>query len=168
MSVRGLIWKEGDRWFGALVSDEGVVWLDWSASRDALKRKVAPYIGVQAGAAVRRNLERLRREMHEYLAGKRKRFTVPVVPQGTDFERRVWAALRSIPYGKSMSYGDLAAQIGKPRAARAVGQAAGKNPIPIIIPCHRLLASHGKIGGFTGGLEEKKKLLIHEGIVWVE
>jgi methylated-DNA-[protein]-cysteine S-methyltransferase len=168
MAVGGMIWKQGDRWFGVVVSDEGVVWLDWSSKPERLEKKLKNYPPVEMGAAARRNLERVRREINEYVAGKRKRFTVPVAPEGTDFQKSVWEALCKIPYGKSMSYGELAKQLGKPGAARAVGSAAGKNPVPIIIPCHRLIPTNCKLGGFSAGegIEDKKMLLELEGIEW--
>ena len=84
--------------------------------------------------------------------------------EGTAFQTSVWSALQEVPYGQAVSYGDLAEQIGKPKAARAIGGAVGKNPIPIIIPCHRVLAAGGKLGGFTGGTDIKKWFLAIEGI----
>jgi methylated-DNA-[protein]-cysteine S-methyltransferase len=168
MTMGGMVWRQGDRWFAALVSDEGVVWLEWSYDREKMEKRLAEYPTERVGAAVRRNLGRVMREVNEYMTGKRKRFTVQVAPEGTDFEKQVWGALTKIPYGKSMSYGELAKQIGMPGAARAVGSAAGKNPVPVIIPCHRLIAAEGKLGGFTMGVEEKKKLLELEGIEWEE
>jgi len=83
---------------------------------------------------------------------------------GTEFQKRVWNALRRVSLGKTKSYGEIAQAIGKPQAVRAVGGACGANPIPVLIPCHRVLAAHGKIGGFGGGLEWKCKLLVREGI----
>ncbi len=164
MTHGAMIWREGDRWYGAIASDAGVVLLIWSVDRDEVVRDLPDIADIQVGAAARRNLERLRRELHDYHEGTLKKFTIPVAPEGTKFQKEVWQNLCGIPYGKSMSYGDLAAQIGKPKAARAVGQAAGSNPVPILIPCHRLLASNGTIGGFAYGLDEKRRLLRHEGI----
>jgi methylated-DNA-[protein]-cysteine S-methyltransferase len=100
----------------------------------------------------------------EYFEGRRKAFTIPLDINGTPFHREVWRALLTIPYGKTKSYGQIAQQIGKPRAPRAVGQACGANPIPIIIPCHRVLTSTGKIGGYTGGIDIKNALLKLEGV----
>jgi O-6-methylguanine DNA methyltransferase len=85
---------------------------------------------------------------------------------GTEFQRRVWRALGKIPPGETLSYGELAAAIGRPKAARAVGAACGANPIPLLIPCHRVLAAGGRLGGFTAGLAWKRKLLEREGIQW--
>ncbi len=97
-------------------------------------------------------------EMEEYLSGSRKEFTVPVAPEGTDFQKEVWGAMQDIPYGSTATYGEIAKEIGRPGAARAVGMACGANPIPIIIPCHRVVASNG-IGGYSGGLAIKRRLL---------
>jgi len=168
MTQASMIWKEGERWYGAIASDEGVVMLLWSEDRLEIERGLPEIVDLKVGAAARRNLEKLRRELHEYHEGRLKKFTIQCAPEGTEFEKTVWKALQGIPYGKSTTYGELAKQIGKPEASRAVGHAAGKNPIPVIIPCHRLLASGGKIGGFLLGLEAKRKLLKHEGIEWEE
>jgi methylated-DNA-[protein]-cysteine S-methyltransferase len=103
------------------------------------------------------------RQLGEYFAGRRTVFDLPLVIRGTAFERTVWDALRAIPYGRTMSYGQLAASLGRPRAARAVGHASGSNPLPIIIPCHRLVGSRGELTGFGGGLPMKRRLLELEG-----
>lgn len=87
--------------------------------------------------------------------------------KGTDFQREVWAAMRRIPAGKTLSYGDIAQAIGRPKAGRAVGGACGANPIPVLVPCHRVLAAGGKIGGFSSGLDWKRKLLAREGVLLV-
>jgi len=104
------------------------------------------------------------RELHAYFDGKLEEFSIPLKAEGTVFQTSVWAALQDVPYGKIISYGELAAEIKKPKAARAIGGAVGKNPIPIIIPCHRVLAAGGKLGGFTGGTDIKKWLLAIEGV----
>jgi methylated-DNA-[protein]-cysteine S-methyltransferase len=98
-------------------------------------------------------------ELSEYLEGRRSRFTFRVAPSGTDFERRVWDALRQIPYGETRTYGEIAQDLGAPQAARAVGSANHKNPIPLVIPCHRVVRTGGGLGGYGGGLELKRKLL---------
>ncbi|MEZ5491622.1 MAG: methylated-DNA--[protein]-cysteine S-methyltransferase [Gammaproteobacteria bacterium] len=103
-----------------------------------------------------------RGQLVEYFAGQRRVFTIPIAPQGTEFQLRVWGALVSIPYGETLSYGELARQIGKPSASRAVGAANGRNPIPIIIPCHRVIGASGRLVGFGGGLGVKQKLLALE------
>ncbi|MGH3843780.1 MAG: methylated-DNA--[protein]-cysteine S-methyltransferase [Pseudonocardiaceae bacterium] len=99
------------------------------------------------------------RQLKEYFAAQRTEFDVPVTLVGTPFQRTVWAALREIPYGETVSYGQLAAQIGRPGAARAVGLANGRNPIGIIVPCHRVVGAAGALTGYGGGLERKHYLL---------
>lgn len=99
------------------------------------------------------------KQLKEYFGGKRKVFDIPTAPEGTDFRRRVWQALSTVPYGETRSYGEIAAAIGAPSASRAVGNAVGDNPVLIIIPCHRVIRSGGKLGGFSAGTEMKKFLL---------
>lgn len=103
-------------------------------------------------------------QLREYFAGARRTFDLPLAPHGTAFQRRVWAALRTIPYGETRTYGELAAAIGSPNASRAVGMANHRNPIPIIIPCHRVIGANGTLTGYAGGLEIKRRLLALEGI----
>ena len=100
-----------------------------------------------------------RKQLTEYFAGKRTEFTLTLKPTGTDFQRQVLDALQRIPYGTTCSYSDIARQIGRPRAVRAVGAANGRNPIPIIIPCHRVIGASGDLTGFGGGLPAKEALL---------
>lgn len=107
------------------------------------------------------------RQLRAYFAGKRERFELPLDPLGTPFQKRVWNKLLAIPYGKTMSYGELARRIGKPEAFRAVGAANGQNPISVIIPCHRLLGKNGDLTGYGGGLPLKQKLLELEGCTTV-
>ena len=99
------------------------------------------------------------RQLGEYFAGERRAFDVPLSFAGTDFQKRVWAALLAIPFGETRSYGEIAHQLGTPGASRAVGAANGRNPISIIAPCHRVVGSTGKLTGFAGGLEAKAFLL---------
>jgi methylated-DNA-[protein]-cysteine S-methyltransferase len=99
------------------------------------------------------------RQLTEYFAGKRDSFSIELDPIGTKFQKEVWRALTAIPFGETRSYGDLAIQLGNPRASRAVGAANGKNPISIIVPCHRVIGASGKLTGFAGGLEAKAHLL---------
>lgn len=103
--------------------------------------------------------DEVRRELGEYFAGKRESFDVALDPDGTDFQRNVLAELQRIPYGETRTYGDIAKEIGRPKASRAVGAANGRNPIPILIPCHRVIGSDGSLTGFGGGLETKEYLL---------
>ena len=109
-------------------------------------------------------LLRAERELREYFAGERRGFDVPLHPSGTAFQTRVWNGLRAIPYGKTVTYGELARRIGQPNAARAVGMANHANPLPIIVPCHRVIGADGRLTGYAGGLEIKRKLLELEGI----
>lgn len=101
----------------------------------------------------------LQRELEEYFAGTREVFDVPLDPDGTDFQREVLDALQRIPYGETRTYADIARAIGRPKASRAVGAANGRNPIPILIPCHRVIGSDGSLTGFGGGVETKQYLL---------
>lgn len=101
-------------------------------------------------------------QLAEWFAGQRQVFELPLAPQGTAFQHAVWAQLRQIGFGHTASYGELAASLGKPAAARAVGAATGRNPLTIIVPCHRLLAGNGALTGFAGGIPRKQWLLAHE------
>ncbi|MBC6449952.1 methylated-DNA--[protein]-cysteine S-methyltransferase [Actinokineospora xionganensis] len=101
-------------------------------------------------------------QLGEYFAGDRERFDLPMTFAGTDFQRSVWTQLREIPYGETISYGELAARLGKPAASRAVGLANGKNPIGLIVPCHRVVGSSGDLTGYGGGLPRKRYLLDFE------
>jgi methylated-DNA-[protein]-cysteine S-methyltransferase len=102
------------------------------------------------------------RQLREYFAGKRAEFDLPLAPEGTAFQRTVWRQLQQIPYGETISYGELARRVGNPKASRAVGSANGANPLPIVIPCHRVIAGDGTLGGFGGGLPTKQMLLALE------
>ncbi len=108
-------------------------------------------------------LEEGRRQLLEYFAGERKEFDLPLAPRGTPFRQKVWAALRAIPWGEVCAYRDIAQVVDCPKGFRAVGMANRSNPIPIIIPCHRVVAADGSIGGYAGGLELKRALLSVEG-----
>lgn len=111
----------------------------------------------------------LARQLAGYLGGTRRRFDIEVdLSAGTEFQREVWRAIARIPFGKTKSYGAIAREIGKPGAARAVGSACGRNPIPVIVPCHRVRAGHNRLGGFSGGLAWKRRLLALEGVLFVE
>lgn len=101
-------------------------------------------------------------QLREYFEGKREGFDLPLDLRGTRFQLRVWTALQAIPFGETRSYKDIASQVGHPTAFRAVGQANGSNPIPIVIPCHRVLRSDGALGGFSSGLDIKARLLAME------
>lgn len=109
-------------------------------------------------------LDRTRRQLEQYFAGRRRSFDVPLDLRGTDFQLAAWRAMTRIPYGTTISYADQARSIGKPTAFRAVGSANGRNPVPIIVPCHRVLASDGTLGGYSLGLSMKRRLLSLEGV----
>ncbi len=104
------------------------------------------------------------RELREYFAGERRDFTVPTGGEGTPFARRVWDVLRTIPYGTTMSYGAVAARVGVRGGARAVGAANGRNPVPILVPCHRVIGADGSVAGYSGGVWRKRVLLRLEGM----
>jgi methylated-DNA-[protein]-cysteine S-methyltransferase len=106
-----------------------------------------------------RVLAQARDQLAEYFAGERREFDLPLRPAGTPFQQSVWAALREIPYGETAGYGELAARLGRPGAARAVGLANGRNPISIVVPCHRVIGAAGALTGYGGGLERKRYLL---------
>lgn len=108
-------------------------------------------------------LNQTKTQLTEYFAHQRQSFNLPLNPQGTDFQKQVWHCLQQIPYGKTIAYGELASRLGKPPgASRAVGAANGRNPIAIVVPCHRVIATSGKLTGYAGGLDRKQWLLHHE------
>ncbi len=107
-------------------------------------------------------LRQVSEQLEAYFAGRLRAFEVKLAPEGTPFQLGVWHKLLEIPFGRTLSYGELAAAVGKPRASRAVGLANGANPIPIIIPCHRVIGANGKLTGYGGGLAIKEKLLALE------
>ena len=110
-------------------------------------------------------LARGKEELLAYLAGERRDFDLPLAPQGTPFQRKVWSALADIPYGQTITYGELARRVGGPKGSRAVGQANHRNPLPILLPCHRVVGANGTLTGYGGGLELKEWLLRLEGIL---
>jgi len=118
-------------------------------------RKADPGL-VEASSPV---LERTRQQLEEYFRGERREFDLPLAPEGTEFQQRVWQSLLGIRYGTTTSYGALANSLGNPKASRAVGLANGSNPIPIVIPCHRVIGANGTLTGFGGGLPVKSALL---------
>ena len=114
-------------------------------------------------AAAAGPLREARRQLEEYFAGHRREFDLPLRLHGTQFQRRVWDVLTEIPYGVTWSYGQLAKRIDHPNASRAVGLANGRNPISILVPCHRVIGANGSLTGYGGGLDRKQWLLAHEG-----
>jgi O-6-methylguanine DNA methyltransferase len=107
-------------------------------------------------------LDKLAQELREYFAGQRREFSVPLDLRGTDFQLAVWREIAAIPYGETRTYSEVASAAGRARAVRAAGTATGYNPVPIVVPCHRVIAAHGKLGGFSGGLDAKRRLLALE------
>jgi len=140
-------------------SDEGLHAIGFSRSRHPVPR------GGDWREGDHRLLREARRQLDEYFAGRRRSFELPLAPRGTGFQREVWHALTTIPYGETVSYAQLAARIGRPKAMRAVGAANGRNPLPIVLPCHRVIGADGSLTGFGGGLDAKRFLLQLEGAV---
>ncbi len=145
--------------FVILSSEKGVRWLDL---RGTAPEEIATRLGASLGSGGNRAATI---QLLEYFSGKRRAFNLPLDLRGTAFQLAVWKELLNVQYGKTVSYGELALWIGKPKAARAVGAAVGANPIPIIIPCHRVIGKNGGLVGFGGGLELKRRLLAIEGTV---
>jgi O-6-methylguanine DNA methyltransferase len=140
--------------FSALFSPRGLARLRFPSATKRPKRAKSQQLSLA---------RRLAAQLNDYFDGKRARFDLPLDLQGsTAFQRSVWREMQKIPPGTTRSYSEVAARIGQPAAARAVGRACGANPLPILIPCHRVVASHGALGGFSGGLRWKKKLLALE------
>ncbi len=135
-----------------VIQDNAVVKLNYSAN-DCV---VISESGVTSTNALEREA---RRQLEEYFAGRRTTFDLPLRPNGTEFQQRVWKELLQIPYGQTATYGQIAKKIGNPNAARAVGQACNANPIPIFIPCHRVVGSNSRLTGFALGLDVKTTLL---------
>lgn len=127
-----------------------------------------PWQAQAATHAIQKNIpiiEQCFHQVNEYFAGERTQFNLPLAPDGTDFQKKVWQHLTKISFGETWSYGQLANSIGNKKASRAVGAANGKNPISIIIPCHRVIGANGSLTGYAGGLAVKEWLLKHEGII---
>ena len=142
------------------VTDGGVCLLEFR-DREVLEAQVARVrarVG-PTGSGSHHLLDQLQLELEEFFDGSRREFTVPLVYPGTPFQRRVWNALREIPFGETISYEELAHRVGSPSGQRAVGHANGQNPIAIVIPCHRVVNKDGKLGGYGGGLWRKSLLL---------
>ena len=117
----------------------------------------------EPGAKARAGLDRIAAQLRAYFAGKRRKFTLPLAPRGTEFQQRVWDELLRIPYGGTVSYGELAARVGNPAAQRAVARANATNPIAVVVPCHRVIGADGTLTGYGGGLDKKRQLLELEG-----
>lgn len=134
----------------------GLTHLHLKAGQTDRKFTIQPHWNQQPAAPL---LQEAIRQLEEYFSGKRTLFSLPLHPTGTDFQQATWRALQQIPYGETRSYQQIAEQIGHPKAVRAVGTANGKNPLPLLIPCHRVITSSGKLGGFAAGIDIKRKLL---------
>jgi len=147
--------------FSIATDTEGAVHATAFGNEDALHERLPSTTRSTVFKTPARRSE-ARAQVEDYFAKKRQHFDLPLAAHGTAFQERVWAALREIPFGATTSYGALAAQLGSPRAARAVGSANGANPICLIVPCHRVIAANGSLGGFAFGLEIKQALLAHE------
>jgi methylated-DNA-[protein]-cysteine S-methyltransferase len=161
---RAMIFRSRWGWMGVAESDKGLVAIVLPRRS---KATVAAGLRAQAVSfedAPSSRLRAARKQLLEYLAGTRMSFDLPLdLSQGTHFQRQVWKALRAIPYGRLWSYRGLASRVGGVQFARAVGGAVGANPLPILVPCHRIVAHDASIGGFSCGLPAKRKLLALEG-----
>lgn len=149
-------------------SDKGLVFLEFANSQNPLcdiERWLRKYDIYPQWIEEKQKLKRIIQQLEEYLAGNRTNFDVSLDLIGTPFQRKVWKALTTIPYGKTCSYGEIANQIGNPKAVRAVGGANNKNPISIVVPCHRVIGTNGALVGYGGGLDKKEYLLKLEGFL---
>ena len=142
-------------------TEDGICWLDFADKSTADKHFKSFVKKLKASIAQNNNLHinELETQLKEYFEGKRKEFTIPLIIVGTPFQKKVWAALQDIPYGATRSYKEQSTAIGMPKAVRAVANANGRNPISIVIPCHRVIGSNGTLTGYGGGLWRKKFLL---------
>ena len=140
-----------------VASDGSAIVGVWMANAEPDDRRWADRCGADS------LLDEARRQLTAYFAGRLKVFDLPLAPNGTEFQRHVWTELTRIPFGATISYAQLARRVGNEAAVRAVGAANGRNPIPIIVPCHRVIGSDGSLTGFGGGLSRKQWLLKHEG-----
>ncbi|HEY1913648.1 MAG TPA: methylated-DNA--[protein]-cysteine S-methyltransferase [Vicinamibacterales bacterium] len=141
-----------------VATDEGLAAILWERDRPGRVR-----LDIEAEDPHHPVLVETERQLHEYFSGQRTMFSLKLDPSGTAFQRDVWQALLTIPFGETRSYGQIARQIGRPRAVRAVGAANGRNPLSIVAPCHRVIGATGALTGFAGGLEVKARLLALEG-----
>lgn len=144
-----------------VVSDDGVAAILWPDERDG---RVVLDESVPPDAHRQQLLDRTTAQLDEYFAGHRTVFDLPLDPIGTDFQIDLWRRLSEIPHGVVVTYGELATEMGRPTASRAVGAATGRNPISIVVPCHRVMGASGSLTGFAGGIDTKRWLLVHEGI----
>jgi len=146
-----------------LTASEAAITGIYFPSRDRKPKRGTDWVEDHGRGPASALLARACQQLTEYFAGARTTFDLSLEPGGTQFQRRVWDVLRTIPYGTTTSYGEIARRLGDGHATRAVGAANGQNPIPIVVPCHRVIGSRGELTGFGGGLERKRWLLEHEG-----
>lgn len=148
--------------------DSAVVAIRWDIERDDGRRDARHPVDIGLDvpdadpASPHPVLDEAERQLAEYFAGERTEFDLPLDPVGTDFQRSAWAELARIPFGETISYGEQARRLGDANKSRAVGAANGRNPLPIVVPCHRVVGANGKLTGFAGGLDTKAWLLDHE------
>lgn len=142
-----------------LLMSDGEVLTGLHTENDKYKPRLQPEWREDAGAAP---FDRVREELKEYFEGRRREFSLPMRAEGTEFQRRVWTLLCGIPFGETISYGELARRLGNPNASRAVGMANSRNPISIVVPCHRVIGADNSLTGYAGGLDRKRALLEHE------
>jgi methylated-DNA-[protein]-cysteine S-methyltransferase len=143
--------------------DSGLTTIRFEQNRHGRDDVAAWTPAAKATGAAARVLSAAREQLVAYFAGEVTSFDLPLVPRGTTFQQGVWSALRGIPFGETISYAELARRVGNPHAMRAVGGANGRNPLPIVVPCHRVIGADGSLTGFGGGMERKRWLLEHEG-----
>ena len=158
----------GDLLLAATAEGLAGVWFEEHAGGAAERARLAARAASNASdgsgdAAAASVLADARAQLEEYFAGARRAFDIPLAPGGTDFQRRVWGELSRIPFGETVTYGELATRVGVPTAVRAVGAANGQNPVSVVVPCHRVVGASGKLTGYGGGIERKRWLLAHEG-----
>ena len=144
----------------AIAGPDGIISIDFVDAKYA-KRIEPDWVEDADHPALRECFGQLR----EYFAGKRREFDLPLSPRGTSFQERVWQEIARVPYGKTISYGELAKRVGAPGQARAAGAATGRNPVGVVIPCHRIVGADGSLTGYAGGLERKTRLLELEGVL---
>lgn len=156
-SPLGTIW--------AAATEKGLCAIEMGCGFEQLQAVLVRRITDPEFVAAPNRLQPYVEQLSAYFRGELREFAVPLDLWGTDFQKQVWQALCKIPYGETRTYRDIAAAVGNPKACRAVGNANGKNPIPIIVPCHRVVAAGGKLGGYSGGLDKKEFLLKLEGIL---
>lgn len=162
---RGVLFPSDIGWVGIAESADGIAAIVFSkASRSAAATSLRRTSDAPLEESETPRLRAAKRQLSEYLAGTRKTFDLPLdLSHGTAFQRRVWKRLQAVPYGQLRSYRELASSLGGIRYTRAVGGAVGANPLPIVIPCHRIVAQDGSLGGFSCGLPAKRRLLALEG-----